>query len=102
MPVGVLNRGHLPFLPGDVMIEVTSEVGRDRPRPSAADELPLDTQALLVRNAAYEHLAVDALLGGDVDARVRALAQNPLVPSVEVARSAVELIDGQPGRTGPA
>jgi 6-phospho-beta-glucosidase len=102
MPVGVLNRGHLPFLPDGVMIEVTSEVGRGRPRPCAADELPLDTQALLVGNAAYEHLVVDALLGGDADARVRALAQNPLVPSVEVARSAVEIVDGQPGRAGPA
>jgi len=102
MPIGVLNRGHLPYLPDDVMIEVTSEVGRGRPRPSAADELPLDTQALLFGNAVYERLAVNAILGGDADARVRALAQNPLVPSVEVARNAVELIDGQPGREGTA
>jgi len=59
--------------------------------------LPLDTQSMLVRNATYERLTVDAVLAGDREDRVRALSQNPLVPSVDVARSALEIIEGRVG-----
>ncbi len=97
MPVGVLNRGHLSFLPDDVMVEVTARVGVGPPEPITADALPLDTQSMLVRNATYERLTVDAVLAGDREDRVRALSQNPLVPSVDVARSALEIIEGRVG-----
>jgi 6-phospho-beta-glucosidase len=100
MPVGVLNQGHLPFLPDDVMIEVTARVGAGRPEPVPGDDLPLDMQAMLVRNAVYERLTVDAVLDGNREDRVRALSQNPLVSSVDVARSAVEIIEDKFGAPG--
>jgi 6-phospho-beta-glucosidase len=92
LPAGVSNRGHLPYLPDDVMVEVTARVGDGPPVPLPPDPLPLDSQAHLVRNANYERLAVDALLEGDTDDQIRALALNPLVPSLDVARDAIAII----------
>lgn len=101
MPVGTLNRGHLPFLPDDVMVEVTARVApQQQPQPLAADPLPHDSRVMLVRNAAYERLTVDAILNGDREARVRALAVNPLVPSVDTARAAVSVIEDRFARQG--
>jgi 6-phospho-beta-glucosidase len=101
MPVGTLNRGHLPFLPDDVMVEVTARIApQQRPQPLTVDPLPLDSRALLVRNAAYERLTVDAILSGDREAAVRALAVNPLVPSVDTARAAVTVIEERFGNLG--
>jgi 6-phospho-beta-glucosidase len=101
MPVGTLNRGHLPFLPDDVMIEVTARVGgSQQPQPLAADPMPDDSVAMLVRNSAYERFAVDAIMSQDREAAVRALAVNPLVPSVDIACAGVAAIEDRFGRLG--
>jgi len=100
MPVGTLNRGHLPFLPDDVMVEVTARVGPQQPQPLTADPLPHDSRAMLVRNAAYERFTVDAILSGDREAGVRALAVNPLVLSVDTACAGVAAIEDRFGRLG--
>jgi 6-phospho-beta-glucosidase len=105
LPVSTLNRGHLSFLPDDVAIEVTARVHwRGTPEPLTTGPLPPDSRALLVANATYERLTVDAVLGGDREAAVRALAANPVVPSVDVAASAVAAIEarfGAPGASAP-
>jgi len=56
--------------------------------------------AMLVRNSAYERFAVDAIMSQDREAAVRALAVNPLVPSVDIACAGVAAIEDRFGRLG--
>jgi 6-phospho-beta-glucosidase len=94
--VGVTNNDLLPWLPAQTMLELAAEVDE------AVQVLPIDTlapesRALLLTNAAYEALTVDAILAGDRDACVRALAANPLVASLDVAEAAVGAIERECG-----
>jgi 6-phospho-beta-glucosidase len=81
-------------LPAMATVELTATIGADGAvTPFPVDPLAADAAALLAANAAYECLTVDAVLGGDRSARVRALAAHPLVPSIGVADQGVSLVD---------
>lgn len=96
--VDVANCGLLPFLPDETTVEVAAHVERGIVSPLAPDPLPADAQSILLQVAAYDQLAVEAILTGDRVGCVRALAAHPLVPSVDVAR---ELVDRIERRHGP-
>jgi 6-phospho-beta-glucosidase len=96
---GVTNETHVPWLPPETMLELPVHIEGDEVHVLAVEPLPVDASALLLANAAYEKLAVDAVLHGDRGDLVRALAANPLVPSVDVAARAVELIEREFGKT---
>jgi 6-phospho-beta-glucosidase len=96
MVVNVTNGSLIPSLPAFASVELTATIGSDGTvTPLPVDPLAPDAAALLAANAAYECLTVDAMLGGDRDARVRALAANPLVPSIGVAGKGVDLIEAR-------
>ncbi|MES4890230.1 6-phospho-beta-glucosidase [Streptomyces sp. NPDC096012] len=85
--VNALNRGTLPFLPDDAVIEVQAAVG-----PSGAVPLPVpDPDPLftgLVANVtAYEDLALEAALRGGRDRVFRALLAHPLIGQYEYAET---------------
>jgi 6-phospho-beta-glucosidase len=75
----VYNRGTLPFLADDDVIEVTCDVsaGGPAPRPTAA--LVPELAGLVAHVSAYERLAVDAALRGGRDRVYQALLAHPLV-----------------------
>lgn len=77
--VNTLNRGTLPFLPDDAVIEVQSAVGRTgaSPLPVAPPD-PLFA-GLIANVTAYEHLALEAALRGGRDRVFRALLAHPLI-----------------------
>ncbi|MFF9620208.1 6-phospho-beta-glucosidase [Streptomyces griseosporeus] len=77
--VNTLNRGTLPFLPDDAVIEVQSAVGRTgaSPLPVAPPD-PLFA-GLIAHVTAYEHLALEAALRGGRDRVFRALLAHPLI-----------------------
>lgn len=92
----VTNGEHIPNLPATATVELTVKLGSDGTvKPLPVDRLAPDAAALLAANAAYECLTVDALLGGDRAAKVRALAANPLVGSIAVADRGVDLIEAR-------
>jgi 6-phospho-beta-glucosidase len=95
--VDVANRGLLPFLPEGTTVEVAAEVVNGLVEPLPPDPLPPDARAILAQVAAYDELAVTAILAGDRQGCVRALAANPLVPSLEVARELVARIERRHG-----
>jgi 6-phospho-beta-glucosidase len=100
---GVTNDGLLPWLPPETMLELPVEVDGSGVRALGVDPLALDARAVLLANAAYEHLTVEAVMARDHDAAVRALAANPLVPSFDVASEAVALIEAEFGAwNGPS
>ena len=88
----VENRGHLPFLPHDAVIEVPCDVvtGTLTPRPTAPLE-PLYA-GLVAHVTAYEHLALDAAMRGGRERVFEALLAHPLVGQHETADRLTDLL----------
>ncbi len=96
MIAGITNERLLSWLPAQTMLEVPVTLGTGGARTvTAPDALAPDVAALLAANAAYEALAVEALLHGDRTDRVRALAANPMIASVDLADRAVRAIEAR-------
>ncbi|CAL9447044.1 6-phospho-beta-glucosidase [Streptomyces sp. MS2A] len=77
--VNTYNRGTLPFLPDDAVIEVPAAVGGKGASPlPVADVDPLYA-GLMANVTAYEDLVLDAALRGGRDRVFRALLAHPLV-----------------------
>ena len=94
--VNVTNDSLFPSLPAAATVELTAKIGSEGTvTPLPVDPLASDASALLAANAAYECLTVDAVLGGDRAAKIRALAANPLIPSIAVADKGVDLIEAR-------
>ncbi len=95
---GVLNGTRIPSLPANVVVELPHHVhGPGDLRPADPAALPLLPAALLAAHATYESLAVTALTtSGDGDARLRALAANPMVPDIDRAVALLKAIDEGP------
>ncbi|MCT7354400.1 6-phospho-beta-glucosidase [Streptomyces sp. 15-116A] len=77
--VNTYNKGTLPFLPDDAVIEGQAAVG-----PKGATPLPVRTvnplyAGLMAGVTAYEHLALEAALHGGRDRVFRALLAHPLI-----------------------
>jgi 6-phospho-beta-glucosidase len=83
--LNVRNRGTLPFLDDDAVIEVPCAVNASGPMPlpvSAVDPL---ASGLIGHVSGYESLAVDAALRGGRDRVVRALLAHPLIGQADLA-----------------
>ncbi|MFF5442585.1 6-phospho-beta-glucosidase [Streptomyces achromogenes] len=83
--VNTLNRGTLPFLPDDAVIEVQAAVGPEGPVPLPVPALDPLFSGLIANVTAYEDLALDAALRGGRDRVFRALLAHPLIGQYEYA-----------------
>ncbi|MGW2334264.1 6-phospho-beta-glucosidase [Streptomyces sp. NPDC001685] len=83
--VNTLNRGTLPFLPDDAVIEVQAAVGRNGPAPLPVPRLDPLYSGLMAQVTAYEDLALSAALHGGRDRVFKALLAHPLVGQFEYA-----------------
>ena len=79
------NRGTIPGLPDDVVVEVSVRVEDGRVDPIPVDALRPDVDALVRTVKDFELLTVQAAVDGDRDAAIRALVTNPLGPSISDA-----------------
>lgn len=88
--LNVRNRGALPFLDDDAVVEVPCRV--DGRGPNAVDVGPLGmhAQGLVTSVKDVERTTIAAARSGSHDLAVRALALHPLVGSVPVARRILE------------
>ncbi|MFI8104360.1 6-phospho-beta-glucosidase [Streptomyces sp. NPDC086023] len=77
--VNTLNRGTLPFLPDDAVIEVPARVDASGAVPLPVPRLDPLYAGLIAQVTAYEELALDAALRGGRDRVFRALLAHPLV-----------------------
>ena len=77
--VNTYNRGTLPFLPDDAVIEVQAAVGAKGPAPLPVGETDPLYAGLMAHVTAYEDLALDAALRGGRERVFRALLAHPLV-----------------------
>ena len=83
--VNVLNKGTLPFLPDDAVIEVPAAVDADGARPLPMRPVEPQLAGLIAHVTAYEHLALDAALHGGRDRVADALLAHPLVGQYALA-----------------
>ena len=85
--VNTYNKGTLPFLPDDAVIEVQAAVGAKGATPlGVADVDPLYA-GLMANVTAYEDLALEAALRGGRDRVFRALLSHPLIGQYEYAEA---------------
>ncbi|MGW0993580.1 6-phospho-beta-glucosidase [Streptomyces sp. NPDC002523] len=77
--VNTLNKGTLPFLPDDAVIEVQAAVGHTGAVPLPVPELDPLYAGLVANVTAYEDLALEAALRGGRDRVFKALLAHPLI-----------------------
>jgi 6-phospho-beta-glucosidase len=85
--VNVPNRGSLPGFPDDLVVEVPARCGRDWIEPLAVPPLPRQVSGLVQALGEYQALAAEAAWNGRRLDGVRALASNPLVPTLPLAEA---------------
>lgn len=78
--VNVPNRGAIPGLGNDVVVEVAARITNGGPSPIDTSPLRPDVDALVRTVKDFELLTVQAAVRGDQDAARRALLTNPLGP----------------------
>ncbi|MEU6252267.1 6-phospho-beta-glucosidase [Streptomyces sp. NPDC047043] len=83
--VNAYNRGTLPFLPDDAVIEVQAAVGPKGPTPLPVPAVDPLYAGLMANVTAYEDLALEAALRGGRDRVFRALLAHPLIGQYEYA-----------------
>jgi 6-phospho-beta-glucosidase len=84
--LNVRNRGALPFLDNDAVVEVPCRVDARGPSPADVGPLSMHAQGLVTAVKDVERTTIEAARSGSRDLAVRALALHPLVGSVPVAR----------------
>jgi 6-phospho-beta-glucosidase len=96
--LNVRNRGALPFLDDDAVVEVPCRVHAGGPTPvNDVGPLSMHAQGLVTAVKDVERTAIEAARSGSRDLAVRALAVHPLVGSVPTARRILEAqLDGLP------
>ncbi|MEY9845259.1 6-phospho-beta-glucosidase [Streptacidiphilus sp. BW17] len=83
--VNLLNRGTLPFLPDDAVIEVPALVDAGGPRALPVAPVEPLYAGLIGHVTGYEQLALDAALRGGRDRVFQALLAHPLVGQIDRA-----------------
>ncbi|NEA61309.1 6-phospho-beta-glucosidase [Streptomyces sp. SID12488] len=83
--VNTYNKGTLPFLPDDAVIETQAAVGRQGATPLAVPAVDPLYAGLIANVTAYEELALEAALQGGRNRVFRALLAHPLVGQYDYA-----------------
>ena len=83
--LNVRNRGAVPGVSPDSIVEVSSMVDGRGPHPIAQNPLPREVLGLVQQVKAYEDLTVEAAVKGDPEAAFFALLNHPLVPGADKA-----------------
>ncbi len=86
------NQGTLLWLPPEAIIEVPCVVSAAGAHPLTVGPVPPDVQAFLVRNCAYEMLAVQAIVEHSYDGALRALMLNPMIRDATQAQAVLERV----------
>jgi 6-phospho-beta-glucosidase len=89
--LNVPNRGAVPGMADDDVVEVTCHVGSGVVRPIAmGSTIPDHALGLMKTVKAYERLTIQAAVEGSYALAAKALALHPLVPSYNIARAIVD------------
>lgn len=84
--VNTFSCGAIEGLPPDAVIETNCVIGKHGAAPLVIGKLPPEIAGLVQQVKAYEILAIEAGVRGDRSKALQALVNNPLVPSVSIAK----------------
>jgi 6-phospho-beta-glucosidase len=96
--LSVDNGDALPWLAPQAIIEAPVPIRGGRLYPPRVADLPEDIRSLIHRNAAYEMLAVEAIVEDDRAKALRALMSNLMVRSYNQARGLLDAIWPEPSK----
>lgn len=86
----VPNRGAIPNIPNDVMVEVPAYIGKNGPEVIAQDAIDPFYQSLMINQTNCEKLIVEGMVDGSYEKVLKAFTLNKTIPSVRVAK---EILD---------
>jgi 6-phospho-beta-glucosidase len=85
--LNVVNETTIPWMPSHAIIETPTLVTGHGFVPLQPAETPLDLQAMVRLNAAFEMLWVEAVVEQDYDIALRAMTLNHLVRDLDQAKA---------------
>jgi len=90
MILNVPNRGALPGMAEDDVVETTCFVGNGVTRPIVMGKLPREDLGLMQSVKAYERLTIEAAVENSYDKALEALWLHPLVPGYDIAKNILD------------
>lgn len=84
------NRGAIPNMPDDAMVEVPAYIGKNGPEVINQGPAPLFEQGLMMQQLNSEKLLVEGCIEGSYEKVLKAFTLNKTVPSMKVAK---EILD---------
>lgn len=90
MILNVPNRGAIPGMHPDAVVETTCLVSNGVIRPFAVGPVPTENLALLNAVKTYEQLTIQAAVEKSYDLALKALTIHPLIPSFEIAKAILD------------
>lgn len=84
------NRGAIPNMPYDAMVELPAYIGKNGPEVIARDNIPLFQQGLMMQQLNCEKLLVEGCIEGSYQKVLEAFTLNKTIPSMTVAK---EILD---------
>jgi len=102
MILNVPNRGSIPGMDDNAVVETTCLVSNGVIRPFAVGSIPSENLALLNAVKAYEQLTIQAAVEESYCKALKALTIHPLVPSHQIAESILDDYLEQHGDYFPA
>lgn len=88
--VDTLNNGAISNLPDDVVVEVSSIITKDGPKPISVGALPTQVVGLIQQLKAFEILTTNVAVSGNYNDALVAMSINPLVQSEITAKKILD------------
>jgi alpha-galactosidase len=84
------NKGYIADLPKGACVEVAADVSKGRIVGTKAPKMPTGIRSMMMRNLDIVELAVEAAAEGSYRKALQALAIDPIIPDLQVARSILD------------
>ena len=88
--VNIPNRGQIPNLPEDAIIELPGVLNADGVTGVFIGEMPEGIAELLRREITISHLTVDSVVKGDRQLALQALLLDPVIRDMDVAKQILD------------
>ncbi|KAA0948695.1 6-phospho-alpha-glucosidase [Sporosarcina sp. ANT_H38] len=86
----VENKGAIPNMPYDAMVEVPAYIGKNGPEVIAKDNIPLFQQGLMMQQVNSEKLIVEGAIEGSYEKILQAFTLSKTIPSARVAKQILD------------